>query len=424
MARVTNGVGLPSSVTETILMKRYSSIAAIAALAVLLPVVASAQDDGQRESPGRRKNDSIRRWIQELDSDNFAARETATHNLIDAGSAATSSLANTAAGESAEARWRVMVVLKALCRSDHRPTQAAAVSALEQVARSPNHTVASLAARVLRAHRQAWRQRAIAEIRKLGGGVSIESGQVRQVRLGSNWKGAESGLANLRAIPELNRLDLGNSKIDGSGLVHLKSLNKLSYLSLKHLRIDGAALRHLAGLTQLESLGLDDTPVTDAAIAHLKCLTKLKVLWLNRSHVTDAGLRHLKGLKNLTKLDLSGTRIAGPGLVHLKDLANLRFVSLQYVKLGDSALKYLSDLKQLESLGLDDTLVSDAGVVHLEGLSNLKVLWLTNTQISDAALPHLKKLTNLQKLYLEGTKITKAGITELEKALPDCRLIR
>ena len=55
------------------------------AFALLLSVAASPQNNGQQKPAGPRTGDPLRHWIEELDSDSFTARETATRKLIDTG---------------------------------------------------------------------------------------------------------------------------------------------------------------------------------------------------------------------------------------------------------------------------------------------------------------------------------------------------
>jgi hypothetical protein len=66
-------------------MRRLQSVARIAALVLLLPVVADCREPDDQEAASEPSIESIERWVRELDSDAFAVREAATRNLICAG---------------------------------------------------------------------------------------------------------------------------------------------------------------------------------------------------------------------------------------------------------------------------------------------------------------------------------------------------
>jgi hypothetical protein len=77
-------------------------------------------------------------------------------------------------------------------------------------------------------------------------------------------------------------------------------------------------LAEVGQLNQLQILSLSNASVTDAGLAHLKELTNLDFLGLRNTQVTDAGLVHLKGLTNLSDLVLNGTQVTDAGMNELK----------------------------------------------------------------------------------------------------------
>jgi Leucine-rich repeat (LRR) protein len=84
-------------------------------------------------------------------------------------------------------------------------------------------------------------------------------------------------------------------------------------------------LAEVGRLNQLQSLWLNDASLTDAGLMNLKGLTNLSMLGLDYTQITDAGLVHLKGLTNLKELGLSGTRVTDAGVDELKrSLPSLR----------------------------------------------------------------------------------------------------
>jgi hypothetical protein len=53
-------------------------------------------------------------------------------------------------------------------------------------------------------------------------------------------------------------------------------------------------MEHLKALGQLQVLDLTGTEVTDAALEHLKALNKLEFLYVSQTKITDAGVEKLR----------------------------------------------------------------------------------------------------------------------------------
>lgn len=95
----------------------------------------------------------------------------------------------------------------------------------------------------------AERERALAEVQKLGGRYEVDENDPAKPVLLIDLSGApatDTSLTCLQGLPNLRRLYLGATNITDAGLVHLK------------------------GLTELHFLALDGTKVTDAGVQDLK----------------------------------------------------------------------------------------------------------------------------------------------------------
>jgi hypothetical protein len=193
---------------------------------------------------------------------------------------------------------------------------------------------------------------------------------------------------------------LNETGIADSGLAALKDLPNVQYVSVARTGVTDAGLAHLKGMTALEQLHLSDTQVTDAGLVYLEGLIRLDTVDLENTQVTDAGLVRLKGLTALCDLNLAKTRVT------------------------DAVLADLCDLKNLERLRLDGTQVTDAGMVDLAGLNKLWQLVLNNTRVTDTGIEQLKGLTSLDELCLATTPVTDAGVAKLRQALPRLRIYR
>ncbi len=135
-----------------------------------------------------------------------------------------------------------------------------------------------------------------------------------------------------RAIAEIKKLG-GKVEVDIS-----RPDRPVVGVDLKHTRVIDASLEHLQGLTRLEKLYLKDTQVTDDGIVYIKGLTDLEVLELGRTKVTDKALEHLKGFTKLQTLDLAGTEITNKGLGDLKGLSQLQTLDLGGTKVTKTGI--------------------------------------------------------------------------------------
>jgi serine/threonine protein kinase len=230
----------------------------------------------------------------------------------------------------------------------------------------------------------------------------------------------DAGLVHLEALTNLTELNLSSNFITDAGLVHLKNLTNLTSLQLYGISMSDRGLVHVKGLTNLTTLGLLGVPITDAGLTHLKTLTKLTGLSLEGTRVTDNGLTALQSLTELRGLRLDSTGVTDAGLTHLQKLSKLETLYLPGTQVSDAGLVHLQKLPHLNSLILNRTRVTDAGLAQLQGLPQLTTLQLMHTKVSDAGLEYLQKLPNLSDIELEDTHVTDAGLAKL-KSLTNLR---
>lgn len=138
--------------------------------------------------------------------------------------------------------------------------------------------------------------KAIAEIKRLGGKVTIDETSPGGPTIG---------------------VDLSRTKVTDTALENLKRLRGLRSLELKDTKVTDAGLKHLAGLIELRYLNLAGTKITDAGLKHLQGLTNLRDLNLSGTNVTNSGLKHLQGLRELHDLDLRRTWVSNDGVKKL-----------------------------------------------------------------------------------------------------------
>jgi serine/threonine-protein kinase len=209
----------------------------------------------------------------------------------------------------------------------------------------------------------------------------------------------DTGLANVRGLPDLQRLILNGTSVSDTGLAGLKDLPKLAVLDLGSTQVTNAGLASLQNMKELAILHLDGVQaISDAGLAHVKDLSRLQILSLRRTGVTGAGLRAIEGLRELHTLNLSEVPVRDEGLSHLRSLGSLTVLELA------------------------NTGITDAGLASLSGLGRLQTVVLERTPVSDEGLKHLRGLTGLRVLDVRATQVTSAGVQDFQKSLRGCQV--
>lgn len=114
------------------------------------------------------------------------------------------------------------------------------------------------------------------------------------------------------------RLNLNSTKIGDTGLDDLKELPNLKHLHLDSTEITDVGLEKLRCLPDLEGLKLSSTEISDAGLEDVGALSNLKYLHLSSTEITDRGLKHLGGLQSLESLALLQTQVSEEGVKELQ----------------------------------------------------------------------------------------------------------
>jgi hypothetical protein len=260
----------------------------------------------------------------------------------------------------------------------------------------------------------------------------------KNVTLGPEWKGGNSGLVHLCGLDFVGELAVEYSEFDDGALDRVVSLPRLTGLRLRNTRVSADGLRTLRRARDLVMLQVEGEKVSDDTLAAIQ---ELELKWLvlgPESAVTDAGVQHLTGMTGLVSLHLPGSRVTGRGLAKLAQLDNLRELVLSGGPLDDDDLRqlpffsrlnrvdfsgtritgpglsHLSRFPRLREVVLDDTPLSDEGARALSDLRALDALSLNRTRITEAALPALAELDMLHVLSLEGTSVRGEALRVLQ----------
>ncbi len=207
-------------------------------------------------------------------------------------------------------------------------------------------------------------------------------------------------------FPTLGHFAASRSKrITGSGIAHLKA-SSVQMLSLASCGLLDAEMVHLKAMPNLNYLQIISTPIGDAGLKHISEVSSLTQLQMQHClNVTDVGIKNLIGLQKLELLECAGLNVpkefTSASLETIGQLKKLKVLSFFYFGSGfcnDADLKQLVALDKLESLSV---------VLHL---------------ITDDGLTSLAKLKSLKALDLKGSKVTAAGVKKFRAALPECKV--
>jgi hypothetical protein len=149
--------------------------------------------------------------------------------------------------------------------------------------------------------------------RTVSGGQLAQYEALREVELAGGYVAVR-----LQGRDEVIDVRLTASSFDGSGLARIRDLTNLQRLDLNGTAVSDASLLHVQGLVGLKVIDLCDTKVSDAGLAHLAGLKSLEVLYLVNTPVTDAGILHITKLESLRAIYLTGTKVSDAGLATLK----------------------------------------------------------------------------------------------------------
>jgi hypothetical protein len=199
---------------------------------------------------------------------------------------------------------------------------------------------------------------------------------------------ADETLALLTGLTELERLSSDGIQLTDAGYKHFTAFQKLKSLSFFHPafrseKFTGSGLAQLKALPKLERLTFAGSTAGDTAMEAIGQLTQLKEFRTWHTAQTQAGNAHLLKLTNLTGLRM-GQRLPSWG----KDSP---------ISFDESTMATLAQIKTLESLELTEARLSAKIIPYLKALPKLTKLKIETVDISaadveaiQAALPNCK----------------------------------
>jgi len=221
-----------------------------AAQAALAANAETPPSDALSDRPAVSSHD-LRRWIEELDSDQFAVREGAQASLVEAGKEALAMVTQAARHGSLESTTRAVNILITWSESED---SSLAVSALEELSSMKHRPRESASAAELLA--DVRERSALDRIVSLGGRYQanvrrfVGINQFSQplgfhILIGKDWQGGNKGLELLRSIPRTWEVSIYAAPLDDEALKPLLDLPNLQKVELFGTNFSPAAIAPL-----------------------------------------------------------------------------------------------------------------------------------------------------------------------------------
>jgi Leucine-rich repeat (LRR) protein len=236
---------------------------------------------------------------------------------------------------------------------------------------------------------------------------------LEQISIRKNFGSAQQLPLYLRELPHLKSLELagsndGNQNPDAAILGSMTGLEKLTISDA----FGDAAMEHLARLTNLRELYIDATPITDIGAERFRNFRKLRSLTVYTGVIDDDGFASLEDLHELEQLTLGGRELTAAVLKHVQ-APKLRALTLSGGQFDDDAVAYLKEMTNLEELHLLGTRLTDKGLAGLKSLKRLIILDLPDGSLSGAGLHELTDLKQLRSLKLARNQIEGSALAAI-----------
>lgn len=188
-------------------------------------------------------------------------------------------------------------------------------------------------------------------------------------------------LKMLSGLKDLESIMINGSVLTDEGYRHFTAFSKLKKLSIFHPSrkleaFNGSGLAHLKAMPELDSLTFAGATAGNEALEAVGQLTQLESFreWHNTE--TSDGLKHLAKLTNLKSVRL-GQRLPDWG----KDTP---------ASFDNDSIAILAKMPSLESIELTEARLNYDAIVQLKDLPNLKKLIISQVDVSEADVEKLK----------------------------------
>jgi hypothetical protein len=204
-------------------------------------------------------------------------------------------------------------------------------------------------------------------------------------------------------------------------LDQLQQLPNLQVLNLKETKVTSRGLRYLPTCTDLKELELQETQIDDEALRYIGQCRKLTRLKLQKTRVTDAGLAHLQGLTALESLDLEGTLVTGSGLDTIADNCPLWYLSIgggPHFAATNACLRPFERMRKLRQLHFRSGKITPADLAAVQWPLELYRVEVGVKEVDVAALRPFTRCPQIGQVDVVRDAIPPETLTQLKAILP------
>jgi hypothetical protein len=222
-------------------------------------------------------------------------------------------------------------------------------------------------------------------------------GSVTKIYMTGGLNGDKYLKLNFSSFPNLVRLVLRGTSLQGSIPSSLGLLTNLTHLDLSYNLFNGSIPQKLGNMRNLHVLSLGGNNFSGPILSSLCLLTNLTYLDLSSNQFSGFIPQKLGNLRNLHVLSLGGNNFSGPILSSLCLLTNLTYLDLSYNQFSGFIPQKLGNLRNLHVLSLGGNHFSGPIPSSLWLLTNLTHLDLSYNQFI-GSVP--QKLGNRRNLHV------------------------
>jgi hypothetical protein len=376
------------------------------------PVLAAAPDGVQ-----------IRRWLTQLDDEDFARREEATARLQAAGEASIDALAAGAVSSSPETAWRAGEALKRIALEGNEQTLDRVAAALDRVGQQGRGGMNKVVAEIRVRQRQMRHDRAATKIRQLGGGLA--GSDVSFSDDGTFFLGG--GLMMPVAMPIV---EVEERMVEAVEVPVEEPAEAPAEVADEVARAEEPAREEDDKLPKPLAAGLDELvkelfPAKPAAkIAKPRVVVETRVIEAPAAAAKPVVEAKPEEAKPEEAKPAEDVPVAEP--VPAVDIA----IAVAAVDVIDEPIAVAIDgvavettSGRAESLSLDaNWRGGDKGLETLRDLPEIVSLSIRGAELTDAALLHVAALPKLRSIQIQGTKFSAAALRKFHRARPSAYL--
>jgi PDZ domain len=368
----------------------------------------------------------LQAWLDALDDESYARREQATERLHAAGERAIDALAEGALSSSPEVAWRAGEALKRIAVSGNEKTIDRVAEALERVGKQGRSGVVQVVSEIRARQKQLKHDRAAAQIRRLGGGLSGGMATV-----GGDMVVDFGFPVAMPAIVEVEEV------LDGKEAE--KAAAEAAAVEAAATDAADAAAKAIAVAKEARAADSDaahdppakegDKAPPEAPAAALKGIGEdVFAGELSLEHAATEPGDELKEFRDLARLPLGAEEAEEVGEAIAIGDVDMGFDALAIAPGGFFFGGGFVDMDAEEGGGAESLMLDanwrggDQGLGALRDLPDVTTISISGAKLGDDALKHFAALPKLSNLSIRGTVFSVAALRELHKARPNAYL--